>query len=44
LIERIENDQEIFIKLISGEKLLAIAKKNDGGGGHEKVKFERVFS
>ncbi|MCP4575884.1 MAG: tRNA pseudouridine(55) synthase TruB [Deltaproteobacteria bacterium] len=44
LIESIENDQEIFIKLISGEKLLAIAKKNDGGGGHEKVKFERVFS
>jgi len=44
LIENIENDQEIFIKLISGAKLLAIAKKNDEGGGHEKVKFERVFS
>lgn len=40
----VQNDQGIFIKLISGEKLLAIAKKNDGGGGHEKVKFERVFS
>jgi tRNA pseudouridine55 synthase len=40
----VQNDQEIFIKLISGDKLLAIAKKNDGGGGHEKVKFERVFS
>jgi len=38
------NDQERFIKLISGDKLLAIAKKDDGGGGHGKVKFERVFS
>ena len=38
------SDQESFIKLISGDKLVAIAKKSDGGGGHEKVKFERVFS
>ncbi len=37
------SDQECFIKLISGDKLLAIAKKNDGEGGHGKVKFERVF-
>jgi tRNA pseudouridine55 synthase len=37
------SDQERFIKLISGDKLLAIAKKNDGEGGHGKVKFERVF-
>ncbi|OQY42900.1 MAG: tRNA pseudouridine(55) synthase TruB [Desulfobacteraceae bacterium 4572_87] len=44
IVAPVQNDQEIFIKLISGEKLLAIAKKNDGGGGHEKVKFERVFS
>jgi tRNA pseudouridine55 synthase len=44
MIESVENDQKSFMKLISGEKLLAIAKKNDGGGGHEKVKFERVFS
>ena len=44
LIESVENDQEICIKLISGDKLLAIVKKDDGGGGHEKVKFERVFS
>lgn len=40
----VQNDQESFMKLISGDKLLAIAKKNDRGGGHEKVKFERVFS
>ena len=39
-----ENDQESFMKLVSGDKLLAILKKSDGGGGHEKVKFERVFS
>jgi hypothetical protein len=38
------NDQERYIKLISGDKLLAIVKKDDGEGGHEKVKFERVFS
>ena len=40
----LQNDQESFIKLISGDKLLAIVKTDDGGGGHEKVKFERVFS
>ena len=38
------SDQGRFIKLISGDKIVAIARKNDGGGGHEKVKFERVFS
>ena len=43
-IGRVQNYQEILIKLISGDKLLAMVKKNDGGGGHEKVKFERVFS
>ncbi len=32
------------IKLVSGGKLLAITQKSDGGHGHEKVKFERVFS
>ncbi len=37
-------DQERLIKLISGDKLVAIAKKRDGGGGHEKVTYERVFS
>jgi tRNA pseudouridine55 synthase len=44
LFENTENDQTSFIKLVSGDKLLAIAKKKDGEGGHEKVKFERVFS
>jgi tRNA pseudouridine55 synthase len=44
LFENTENDQTSFIKLICGDKLLAIAKKKDGEGGHEKVKFERVFS
>jgi len=43
-LSQVINDQERFIKLISGDKLLAIAKKDDGEGGHEKVKFERVFS
>ena len=43
-LSQVINDQERFIKLISGDKLLAIAKRNDGGGGHDKVKFERVFS
>ena len=38
------DDRESFTKLISGDELVAIVKKNDGGGGHEKVKFERVFS
>ncbi len=33
-----------FLKLVSGDRLLAIAKKKDGEGAHEKVKFERVFS
>ncbi|MBW2709417.1 MAG: tRNA pseudouridine(55) synthase TruB [Deltaproteobacteria bacterium] len=42
--KRIENDREVFMKLVSGDNLLAIAKKDDGEGGHEKVKFERVFS
>lgn len=36
--------KEHYVKLVSGEKLLAIIKKSDGGDGHEKVKFERVFS
>jgi tRNA pseudouridine55 synthase len=44
IVAPVQNDQEICIKLISGDKLLAIVKKDDGGGGHEKVKFERVFS
>ncbi len=43
-LSQVINDQERFIKLISGDKLLAIAKRNDGEGGHDKVKFERVFS
>ena len=43
-LSQVINDQERFIKMISGDKLLAIAKKDDGGGGHGKVKFERVFS
>ncbi len=38
------DDQERFIKLISDDKLVAIAKTNDGRGGHEKIKFERVFA
>ncbi|EFK06649.1 tRNA pseudouridine synthase B [delta proteobacterium NaphS2] len=36
--------KENYVKLVSGQKLLAIIKKSDGGDGHEKVKFERVFS
>jgi len=39
-----ENDQASFIKLVSGDKLLAIAKRESEEGGHEKVKLERVFS
>ena len=36
--------QKGFMKLVSGDRLLAIAKMEDGEGAHEKVKFERVFS
>ena len=43
-LSQVINDQERFIKMISGDKLLAIVKKDDGEGDHEKVKFERVFS
>ena len=42
-LSKVINDQARFMKLISGDKLLAIVKKDDGEGGHEKVKFERVF-
>ena len=42
-LSQVIDDQERFMKLISDNNLLAIVKKDDGEGGHEKVKFERVF-
>jgi len=44
LFENTENDQESLIKLVSGDRLLAIVKRESEEGGHEKVEFERVFS
>jgi len=44
LVKPVHPLEESFIKLVSGDRLLAIVKKKDGEGSHEKVKFERVFS
>ncbi len=36
--------EEGYIKLVSGDNLLAIIKESNGGDSHEQVEFERVFS